>query len=1121
MPCARRAGHDQTHERMKKIMKKFLSSLLALTMILSLVIVPANADDKYEYRLANGASVSVTADKSTVDGNETVTFTATPNITVERKNETDNWTTYSGTDVEFVYSWDGASGNNTQATASWEAASADSVKTVTCTVTVKKVDGNSTIDSPVEGSAQVTVKAAPQLIYVDGLSLTAKVGGNEVGRTGVKEGDVVSLEVTGTPRVKLGTNGEATEAAATAWTWTGVSSSTNTASWTADATAASKTISCNVTVTSNGKTVDVPLRVTIPVTALTLSITGNVEKVSGSYEVLKGGRLELTASSTGVENPNYKWYNASGNLVGTGDTFVLTSAATVNTTRAVTLTCKVFSGDNETPVKDTTCTYTIVDENVRLTLNKESVTLSKKGAYEDITASVINWGTNRAVTGTVKYTFAPSKRNVVTLSSTENTTGATRITLDANGDVTITVEATYKGKTLDAKTIYVTGELLSASLDKVENGDKLEFDYSDLKAAANEALPSRVSVKSSSYINLSGVPTKADEGGLLYYGSNKVSASGRNVDVNDDLEFRAADGFIGDATMTMTVTGDDNNTYVITLTIPVTSAGDIKETVTGSSANSSVSFDVDDVVDYGKVYIRGSVSGSSSSRTFTPSSLASSNYDGYWDGNTKSGSGWVLFDDDDTVTIPASAFSKTTGKVTLYVVGLSNKDVAYTGTIEVSQKSYTIEYNVVAGDSVDFKQADFDDFVKTYAYDNDDRYSSRNDDIEISYVTFSLPSASTEGTLYEGKSKIARNDKIEDVDDVTFESVAKAKGTISIGFTAYGKIYKDGYTSKANTKEFDYSGTVVISVVNEDIVYEVGVNSSVKFDSSHFQSFLNTSSKRATLDYVTFDVGSNKAVTSYFSGTGALYRYYSAYGVNSTVDSKDEFYYNPKSSSKNYDLDDVTYVTSRFAKTGDIVYIPFTAYGTRNEKAEGTVAIKVKQTMNFVDVHTYDYFYDAVQWAVNLDITKGTSTTTFSPKTGCTRAQIVTFLWRAAHSPEPRSNSNKFTDVSATKHADYMKAILWATEQGITTGTGNNKFSPDATCTRAQIVTFLYRFKNTPPVYGSLNFTDVSKTTHSAYYNAILWASNNKIATGYNNIFDPNGTCNRGDAVTFLYRALA
>ena len=1111
------------------MMKKFLSSLLALTMILSLVIVPAQADNYDEYRIVDGAAINLEADKTSVDGGETVKFTTNPSITVQKKAMTsETWTDCTGTDYQLIYNWNNAvvdAVNSAKASKSWTADKADRTERVTCSVTVKTADGKTQIGNVISETTNITVKAETPLIYVGGLELTAKVGGNKVGRTGVKEGDIVSLQVSGTPRVKLGTNGAATEANATAWAWTGVSSNTNTASWTADAATASKTISCNVTVTSNSKTVSVPLSVTIPVTALTLSITGNVEKVSGSYEVLKGGRLQLTASSTGVENPTYKWYNASGNLVKTGDTFVLTSAATVNTTRAVTLTCKVFSGDNETPVKTTDCTYTIVDEDVRLTLNKESVTLSKKGAYEDITASVIDWSTpnQSAVTGEVKYTFTPSKRNVVSLSSDKNTTGKTRITLEANGDVTITVEATYKGKTLPSKTISVNGELLSASLDKVENGDTLKFDYSDLKAAANKALPSGVSVMSKSYINLSGVPTKADEGGLLYYGSNKVSASGRNVDVNDDLEFRAADGFIGDATMTMTVTGDDNNTYVITLTIPVTSAGDIKETVTGSSANSSVSFDVDDVVDYGKVYLRGSVSGSSSSRTFTPSSLASSNYDGYWDGNTKSGSGWVLFDDDDTVTIPASAFSKTTGKVTLYVVGLDSKDIAYTGTIEVSQKSYAIEYSVVAGESVTFSQKDFESFLEDIA-DDAGNYNSRKDTLELSYVKFSLPNSTREGVLYDGKSKIDRNDKVEDLDKVTFESVAKAKDTITISFTAYGKLYKDG-ASKG--KDVDYSGNVVISVVKEDIVFEVGVNSAIKLGSDKFIDFLRDSDKsykKADLDYVTFDVGKNSAITSYFNGTGALYRYYNGNtGINATVSAKDEFYYNPKTSSKHYDLDDVTYVTSKFAKVGDIVYIPFTAYGTKSgQKAEGTLAIKVKQTMNFVDVHTYDYFYDSVQWAVNLDITKGTSATTFSPKQGCTRAQIVTFLWRAANSPAPRSSTSKFTDVYATAHADYMKAINWATEQGITTGTGNGKFSPDATCTRAQIVTFLYRFKSNPAVYGSLNFSDVNKTEHAAFYNAILWAVNNKITTGYGNgIFDPNGTCNRGDAVTFLYRALA
>lgn len=1092
------------------MMKKFLSSLLALTMILSLVIVPAQADNYDEYRIVDGAAINLEADKTSVDGGETVKFTTNPSITVQKKAMTsETWTDCTGTDYQLIYNWNNAvvdAVNSAKASKSWTADKADRTERVTCSVTVKTADGKTQIGNVISETTNITVKAETPLIYVGGLELTAKVGGNKVGRTGVKEGDIVSLEVSGTPRVKLGTNGAATEANATAWAWTGVSSNTNTASWTADAATASKTISCNVTVTSNSKTVSVPLSVTIPVTALTLSITGNVEKVSGSYEVLKGGRLQLTASSTGVENPTYKWYNASGNLVETGDTFVLTSAATVNTTRAVTLTCKVFSGDNETPVKTTDCTYTIVDEDVRLTLDKESVTLSKKGAYDTVTASVIDWSTDRPVSGEVKYKFTPSKRGVVSLSSSENTTGKTRITLDANDTVTITVEATYKGKTLDAKTIYVTGELLSASLDKVENGDPLKFDYDDLEAAANKALPSRVNVKKNSYINLSGVPTAADEGGVLYYGSNKVSASGRNIDKNDSLEFRTAAGFIGDATMTMTVSGDDNKSYTITLTIPVISAGTIKETVTGNAANKDVTFTNSD---YKYLY-------------YTTSKV--SDYNGYYDGSSKVvGKFDGLVKEDKTVTIPASKFnnSKT---VTLYVVGLDDDGVASTGTIEVSQKSYAIEYNVVAGETLSFDQKAFESFMEDYADDN--IKTSKGDYFEFDYVKFdSLPNSTREGVLYEGKDKIKTSTEVENLDKVSFESVAKAKDTIKVPFTLYAKQYDKN--DKVIDKKVSMTGEVVISVVKEDIVFEVGVNSAIKLGSDKFIDFLRDSDKsykKADLDYVTFDVGKNSAITSYFNGTGALYRYYNgSTGINATVSAKDEFYYNPKTSSKHYDLDDVTYVTSKFAKVGDIVYIPFTAYGTKSgQKAEGTLAIKVKQTMNFVDVHTYDYFYDSVQWAVNLDITKGTSATTFSPKQGCTRAQIVTFLWRAANSPAPRSSTNKFTDVYATTHADYMKAIIWATEQGITTGTGNGKFSPDATCTRAQIVTFLYRFKSNPAVYGSLNFSDVNKTEHAAFYNAILWAVNNKITTGYGNgIFDPNGTCNRGDAVTFLYRALA
>ena len=1103
-------------------MKKFLSSLLALTMILSLVIVPANAavgDDKIAGVSMNTPTVTL---KKYASQDVTFTYPAEPKVGDEvTVNGNKTWF-YGDFDVNV------SSDNRDVATATLtpgsstvtiESTGLEGTANINYTVSFMAQNGSAPYPVTQTLTTKVTV-AAPNVTYsITGtLAVKAKVDGKDV--SNVKHNTTVDFSIDGDITV-MSKTGDAEEVTLTKgkdytleYAWSGVSGSSESVSQKlTNTTSSPKTVTagCTITVKVGGKAVGSPVKCTaakvIVASEPGISITGSVQKVGENYEVLKGGRLELTASATGVENPTYKWYvnDSIDSSHGRNEKYILTSSDTTRT-GTTTVTCKVFSGDNETPVKETTCTYKIVDEDVRLTLDKESVTLSKKGAYDTVTASVIDWSTDRPVSGEVKYKFTPSKRGVVSLSSSENTTGKTRITLDANDTVTITVEATYKGKTLDAKTIYVTGELLSASLDKVENGDSLKFDYDDLEAAANKALPSRVNVKKNSYINLSGVPTAADEGGVLYYGSNKVSASGRNIDKNDSLEFRTAAGFIGDATMTMTVSGDDNKSYTITLTIPVISAGNIKETVTGNAANKDVTFTNSD---YKYLY-------------YTTSKV--SDYNGYYTGSSsKVGKFDGPVKEDKTVTIPASAFKdKTT--VTLYVVGLDKDGVASTGTIEVSQKSYAVKYSVVAGESVSFDQKAFESFMNDYADDNID--TNRGDYFELQYVKFdSLPNSTREGVLYEGKDKIKTSTEVENLDKVTFESVAKAKDTIKVPFTLYAKQYDKN--DKVIDKKVSMTGEVVISVVKEDIVFEVGVNSAIKLGSDKFIDFLRDSDKsykKADLDYVTFDVGKNSAITSYFNGTGALYRYYNgSTGINATVSAKDEFYYNPKTSSKHYDLDDVTYVTSKFAKVGDIVYIPFTAYGTKSgQKAEGTLAIKVKQTMNFVDVRPGDYFYDSVQWAVNLDITKGTSATTFSPKQGCTRAQIVTFLWRAANSPAPRSSTNKFTDVYATTHADYMKAIIWATEQGITTGTGNGKFSPDATCTRAQIVTLIYLINNNHAVYGALRLKNVNKTEHAAFYNAILWAVNNKITTGYGNgIFDPNGTCNRGDAVTFLYRALA
>ena len=172
------------------------------------------------------------------------------------------------------------------------------------------------------------------------------------------------------------------------------------------------------------------------------------------------------------------------------------------------------------------------------------------------------------------------------------------------------------------------------------------------------------------------------------------------------------------------------------------------------------------------------------------------------------------------------------------------------------------------------------------------------------------------------------------------------------------------------------------------------------------------------------------------------------------------------------------------------------------------------QTGVFVDVATGSYYEDAVDWAVENGITNGVSSNMFAPDDPCTRAQIVTFLWRAAGSPAPKSMSS-FTDVPAD--AFYAKAVAWAVENGITSGTGEGKFSPNAICTRAQSVTFLYRASGSPAVSGSAEFSDVSTTAF--YADAVVWAAKKGITTGIGGgLFGSDNDCTRSQIVTFLWR---
>ncbi len=1041
-------------------MKKFLSSLLALTMILSLVIVPARAANDYAIELGT-STIDVKGGTSGSAGTTTATAKAPEGVTPSNY----SWSS-SGAAIENV------TGNSSSVTITAKA-KGDATITVEMTVpdtstgagdgaTKKETATVKITVTDVQGDANAAFKAA-----IENAGITYK-------------GDLCKKNSSGA-YVYFPLSSDSGEL------WgTKKSTGYEPVTWSAESNKLTATSSADV----NGESMQVKAEFAITAGTTSLTLTSSISNAQAgeSVTVLSGGKLKLTANYVGAGTPTYEW-KIDSDPSSTTDA-VLTCPTTLDgssNTKQYTVVCNAKI--NNQTVASANCTVTVENYKQYKLDVPSSVTMSNKAQTSELSARLYKDGYSSTALSGVTYRFEALNERYVKVEKKNDTTAT--LTLLSAGETYIRVTANYLGRDISVDVPFY-GEVHEVTLDEVENGKSDTYSYNTLLSAADKTFKG-VSIKS-----IKVNPTKTT------YGEIKDSRYA------DEYVFEAASGKIGVFTFTVTAyEGNNQNgaSYTVTFNIPVTPIKTTYESQypqpSGTSSNYKYSVAVPD--GYESYYV-----------VAKNPDKAPTDYSEKLSGTSSSYSGKSLY------TLSGNDFDKS-GKCELYIVTYDRK-TAYYGVLTVYQKSYNIEYGVVAGESVSFAQKHFESFLEDIADDSSD-YNSRKDTLELNYVKFgSLPSATSEGVLYEGKSKIARNDKISDLDKVTFESVAKAKGTITIPFTAYGKLYKDG-ASKG--KDVDYSGSVVISVVKEDIVFEVGVNSAVKLGSDKFIDFLRDSDKsyrKADLDYVTFDVGKNSAITSYFNGTGALYRYYNGNtGINATVSAKDEFYYNPKTSSKHYDLDDVTYVTSKFAKVGDIVYIPFTAYGTKSgQKAEGTLAIKVKQTMNFVDVRPGDYFYDSVQWAVNLDITKGTSATTFSPKQGCTRAQIVTFLWRAANSPAPRSSTNKFTDVYATTHADYMKAIIWATEQGITTGTGNGKFSPDATCTRAQIVTFLYRFKNNPAVYGSLNFSDVNKTEHAAFYNAILWAVNNKITTGYGNgIFDPNGTCNRGDAVTFLYRALA
>ena len=223
---------------------------------------------------------------------------------------------------------------------------------------------------------------------------------------------------------------------------------------------------------------------------------------------------------------------------------------------------------------------------------------------------------------------------------------------------------------------------------------------------------------------------------------------------------------------------------------------------------------------------------------------------------------------------------------------------------------------------------------------------------------------------------------------------------------------------------------------------------------------------------------------------------------------------------KGYELSKLT-VTDKNGKTvkltdkGNGKYT-FTMPGSKVEVKAEFVETVTEPENPFRDVNKNAYYYKQVLWAVEKGITSGVSANEFAPEAACTRGQMVTFLWKAAGSPEV-SGALAFDDVSSDAY--YAKAVRWAAQQGITSGTSAGVFSPDAPCTRGQMAMFLYAYAKTPAVTGSVPFGDVAS---GDYFNtAVLWAVNNGITSGTSSTtYSPASVCTRGQMVVFLYQLL-
>lgn len=1062
-----------------------------MTMVMSLIVLPAKASGNQDKLTMPSEALSTTKGNSTG-----ITVTATASSTASDYSALDGKTDYTPGNSP-VWSW------TASPAASVELTNADQAE-----VTVKgKVAGQVTLTCNYSNTWSKS-EAADVIVRATGsvtITVTDAILASDI-KTVTFKGRPASINSAG--KVVYYTIGDET-AQASDFAFTSDSYSNIEVSGTVD----------SLTLTSGAVTG------TLQTEKKSASVTlSNPTNSIISKNTTGCGTTSITATCNGftaVAN-GYTWYDGGTVITGaTGATLTWTPAANA-TEGAHTIKCVVKYGDADNQkIESATTTVTIESKtyDIRPTASTTSVALGYVVASNNQSTSfpsislydVTNASAPVAVSPAVTFTYSEvsDPSNAVSVNPS---TGA--ITVTGSGTATLRATTSYKGKTY-SKDLIVYASALMADFDRQAwYNSPATYYYSDLVTAANKALSTGNTYGSNYYGTVNTIQTVSVNNNSLGTSTNTLSYGAQSGSITFTPYYNAR----GKAPVTVTLTTTTGKPVTVTLNIPVVPIPTTFDSLTAEPVTTNYTTSINNYrITFPSTY--------STYYVVQKNGTTAPDYATVSLGNPYSaGSQYTL----------SSADFGTNGTCTLYVIATNNYTYGssygmyYSGAITVTQTNYNINYNGVAGETVQFKHADFTNFMNEVSQARGDASKTGSYPyVTFNYVTFNYPT-STQGTLYYNGTAMSNSSysgsfnshtQITNLDNVTFVPYARTNAK-SIPLTFTLSVTKYGANGAVVNRDLKYTGTVVVSIVREDIKYTAAPGDTIRFTDSDFLNYLRTqngfNSNYYSIDYVTFDQSAVNALNE-----GVLYAYSTGFNAVKTTD---KFYYTTTSYNQNA-LSDVTFRASAYAKTGTTVYIPFTIYarygttGTGTRQVSGTVAIKIGQTMNFIDVKTTDYFYNSVKWAVGKNITNGTSSTTFSPYKSCTRAEIVTFLWRAAGSPEPTTTRNPFRDVNAVTHSSYYKAILWASQKGITSGTSTTAFSPDQVCTRAQIVTFLYRYAGQPSGYYSNPFKDVGATSEASYYNAIRWAVGKGITSGTSaTTFSPYASCNRAEAVTFLYR---